>query len=62
MTVFVTKELLKALKGLASVRVMALNDGSGHVTLLPFILGGAIRHSSASSVPKFTCPYGPDCQ
>lgn len=47
MTVFVTKVLLKSLKGLAPVRVMALNDGSGHVTLLPFILGGAIRLATA---------------
>lgn len=47
MTVFVTKELLKALRGLAPVRVMALNDGSGNVTMVPFVLGGAIRLATA---------------
>ena len=38
---FVTKELLKLLKGLAPFRVMSLNDGSGNVTMISHILGGA---------------------
>lgn len=45
--VFVTKELLKRLKGLAPLRVMSLNDGSGNVTMIPFILGGAITLATA---------------
>ncbi len=47
LTVFVFKELLKILKGLAPVRVMSLNDGSGNTTMIPFILGGAIRLATA---------------
>jgi len=45
--VFVTKELIKLLKGLAPVRVMSLNDGSGNVTMIPHILGGVITLATA---------------
>ncbi len=47
---FVTKELIKLLKGLADiapVRVMSLNDGSGNVTMIPHILGGVITLATA---------------
>ena len=42
LTVFTSRELLKELGGRAPVRALALNDGSGNVTLIPFILGGGI--------------------
>jgi hypothetical protein len=47
MTVFVSKELLKLLEGRASVRQMALNDGSGNVTMIPFILGDSTKLATA---------------
>jgi hypothetical protein len=42
LTVFTSKELLKELGGRAPVRSLALNDGTGNVTLIPYILGGGI--------------------
>jgi hypothetical protein len=49
--VFVNRKLLKALRGKASVRLMALNDGSGNVTAIPFILGGNITLATAHIGP-----------
>ena len=40
--VFTSKDLLRLLAGRSSVRTLAMNDGSGNVTLIPFILGGGI--------------------
>ena len=42
LSVFTSRDLLKELGGRAPVRCLALNDGSGNVTLIPFILGGGI--------------------
>jgi hypothetical protein len=47
MAVFINKDLLKSLQGKAAVRVMVLNDGSGNVTMIPFVLGGALRLATA---------------
>ena len=44
---FVSKELLKLLEGRASVRQMALNDGSGNVSIIPFLLGDNTKLATA---------------
>jgi hypothetical protein len=45
--VFTTVRLLKLLRGRQPHRTTALNDGSGHVTMIPFILGGNILLGTA---------------
>ncbi len=44
---FVSKELLKLLEGRASVRQMALNDGSGNVSIISFLLGDNTKLATA---------------
>ena len=41
--VFTSIEWMKKLKGRSPHRTLALNDGSGNVTMIPFILGGNIH-------------------
>jgi hypothetical protein len=45
--VFTSIKLLKLLKGRTPHRTTALNDGSGNVTMIPFILGGNILLADA---------------
>jgi hypothetical protein len=46
-TVFTTVEWLKKLRGRTPHRTLALNDGSGNVSMIPFILGGNILLGTA---------------
>ncbi len=46
-TVFTAVDWLKKLKGRTPHRTLALNDGSGNVSMVPFILGGNILLATA---------------
>ena len=58
--VFVSKGLLKLLKGRTPVRSLCLNDGSGNVTMIPFILGGGIHMATAFIGPVSAAQVQPD--
>jgi hypothetical protein len=59
--VFTSIALLKTLKGRTPHRTTSLNDGSGNVTMIPFILGGNILLGTAfigagPEKPDWTAP------
>ena len=58
--VFTSKDLLKLLAGRSSVRTLAMNDGSGNVTVIPHILGGGILLAAAFIGPVVASQVGDD--